>query len=332
MHPDELMALAQGFLVSRALQVANRVGLFRVLADGPKDAATIARSLKTDPEACRLLCNALTGQGILAHRGRRYRLPASLAPSFSADGDESLVPYLNLAYDQWETVTRLEEKIRTGRPLRATFERLKHDARWRAEFTHAMHSRASRSADLVGAVVDLRGVRRLLDLGGGPGTYALEWAKRLPRLEATIFDLPGVLRVTRRYIRRYGLGDRVRTRGGDFLADPLGRGYDLVLLANILQMYGPKESRDVLRKVYEALGPGGRIVIHGHFTDAAGSRPREAALFSLFIATVTPRGRSHALPAVLGWLRAAGFRGLRTEEIADLPRTVIIGIRPPARP
>ncbi|MGH7273862.1 MAG: methyltransferase, partial [Nitrospiria bacterium] len=183
------------------------------------------------------------------------------------------------------------------------------------------------ASGLIGDGLKLGEVRRMIDIGGGPGTYTLEWASRYPQLYAVVFDFPEVVPITQGYIRKYRLGRRVRTRAGDFHKDDLGRGFDLALLANILQMYGEQANLRLLSKVHRTLVPAGRVVINGFFTDDTGTRPKEAALFAMFIATAMPEGNAHPVSKVLSWLKTAGFREGYAYEVDTVPRAVIVGVK-----
>lgn len=326
------MPLLQGYTISRMIQVANRIGLFAALSEGPAHPRDLSRRLSTHPESLHILCSALASLSLLEKNGERFRIPRQLLDYLSPDGKASLTGSLDLNYDTWSVLTDLEKTIRTGQPVISMMKTIRRDGRRLKNFVNAMHGKAVRAAALIKKKVSLDTVQQMIDVGGGPGTYSLEWARAFPHLRATIFDIPQVLRITQDYIRRYGLQGRVTTRPGNFLTDSLGSGYDLALAANILQMYGPADCRKILTKVHACLAPGGRLILHGSFTDQSGTAPKEAALFSLFISTVTPGGRSHPLSSGLHWLKEAGFTGIRTFEINDIPRTVICGKKPLTSP
>ncbi len=167
----------------------------------------------------------------------------------------------------------------------------------------------------------------MLDVGGGPGTYALEWAKLHRHLKATLFDIPPVVEVARSYIQRYGLEDRVDTRAGDFNRDDLGSGYDLILLANVLHMYSEELSRALVGKAVQALEPGGRLIIHGFCTEEDETGPLEDAMFSLNIGLLTEGGRSHPVREKKAWLEQAGLREIRHFRIDAIPTGVLTGVK-----
>jgi hypothetical protein len=324
---EKLMAMLQGASISRMLQVASRLGVFEGVARKACTSLDLAQRLKAHPEGMSRLCNALVALEFLEKGPEGYRLSPAWADYLLPDGKYSFKGYIDLYHDVWEEITKLEKTVRTGKPVRIAIDRIKKDPQQLKNFIHGMHGRAFTAARLISDKLNLSDVRRMIDIGGGPGTYTLEWASRYLRLRGVVYDLPQVIPLTKNYIKKYGLGTRVKTRAGDFHKDDLGRGYDLALLANILQMYGEEANLKLLSKVYGTLVQGGRIVINGFFTDESGTYPKEAALFSMFIATAMPDGNAHAVSRVLKWLDGVGFGETYVTEINAVPRTVIVGIK-----
>jgi 3-hydroxy-5-methyl-1-naphthoate 3-O-methyltransferase len=323
-----IIQIASGHVPARILMIANRLGLFKLLAaySGAEamTAKEVARRLKTDPEYTGRLMDVLAALDLLSKKKHRYRLKREAAPYLTPDGPESLCNSLTLYDTFWDVWGGLDRTIRNGQPAMTMMDLIKKDKRILKNFIHGMRDRAAHAAYMIARRLNFKQVRTVLDLGAGPGVYALEWAKAYPRISATVYDVPSVVPITRQYIRSYGLADRVKVFSGDFKRDPIGQGYDLILLANILQMYGPADCQRLLRKVYRALKPGGQAVIHGFMTDATGTRPRESAIFALSIGLVTPSGSAHSVPLTSRWLKKAGLRDLRMFSINVIPPTVIV--------
>jgi 3-hydroxy-5-methyl-1-naphthoate 3-O-methyltransferase len=324
----KIIEIAGGHVPARILMIANRLGLFKVLSSNSGAKALtvkeVSRRLKTDSGSMERLMNALVALGLLSKQNRRYRLAREAASYLTPDGSESLCDSITLYDTFWEVWGELDRMIRRGRPIMTMMDLIKKDRRILKNFIHGMRDRAAQAAHMISPHLDFKRARTVLDLGAGPGVYALEWVKTYPRISATVFDIPSVVPITRQYVRSYGLADRVKVKSGDFKRDPIGQGYDLILLANILQMYGPADCQRLLRKVYRALKPGGQAVIHGFMTDATGTRPREAAIFALTIGLVTPSGNAHSVPLTARWLKTAGFRDLRMFNIDVIPSSVMV--------
>lgn len=124
------------------------------------------------------------------------------------------------------------------------------------------------SADLAASIVsnlpEFPRLKRMLDLGGGPGLNCMAIVSAHPFLKGTVFDFPAVTRKTREYIRDYRMADRITTLAGDFTRDDLGCGYDLIWASGVLN-FSKDSLEQVMAKLYKALTPGGICIsLHDH--------------------------------------------------------------------
>jgi ubiquinone/menaquinone biosynthesis C-methylase UbiE len=239
--------------------------------------------------------------GLLAHTGGKYRnLP--IARDFLSAGARSKRSILLHHLDCWEEWSGLERKIRGGRKA--------HPDRggYQENFIRGMEDNARERAVLVAGRIPLRAGERVLDLGGGPGTYAVEWAKRHPGAEVTVYDTRETLRVTRKILREKGATRRVRLLEGDFTKDAIGGPYDFIWISQILHAYSEKECIALLRKARRALAPGGRVSVQEFLLEESGDAPPGPAFFSVHMTAVTEGGRAYTAGEVAAMLKAAGFR------------------------
>jgi 2-polyprenyl-3-methyl-5-hydroxy-6-metoxy-1,4-benzoquinol methylase len=197
--------------------------------------------------------------------------------------------------------------VRTGMPNRSGSRR--HDV-----FIRAMHNNAVLRAGAVIKALDLSGVRKALDLGGGPGTYGIELAKL--GIEVTLFDLPNTVGIARETIRKAGVAN-ITFQGGDFHFDDIGRGYDLVLLSQVLHSHSPLENVALVGKAFDALLPGGYVAIHEFKLKEDHASPVPGALFSVNMLVNTAEGRSYTPREMRGWLTRAGFRKVTLKNLGD---------------
>jgi predicted O-methyltransferase YrrM len=174
-------------------------------------------------------------------------------------------------------------------------------------FIWGMHALARDLAPQVAARLNLSGVRHLLDLGGGPGTYAITFCQAHPELKATVFDLPGPVQIAQENIARHGLSHRLGTLEGNFLKDGIGSGYDFIWISHILHSHDEAQCRLILNKAIDALNPGGTLAVQDFFLNDDGISPPGAAMFSVHMLAVTPRGRSYTHREVADWLVEAGL-------------------------
>lgn len=154
------------------------------------------------------------------------------------------------------------------------------------EFTRVMvqHARSSggirRLTALIAGHPRFYRARRALDLGGGHGLYTAALCRLNPRLEGIIYDLPGVAGVSRKYIQKQGLENRIKAYGGDFYQDNLGRGYQIALAVNVFHR-SLEMLRKILQKVYAGLDPGGVLYLQHRYLNEKRTAPREAVHFYL---------------------------------------------------
>ncbi len=159
--------------------------------------------------------------------------------------------------------------------------------------------------------VDLKGRRLLLDLGGGPGTWAIHFCLANPDLRATVFDLPATRPFAEKTIGRFGLSDRVSFQEGDYLKDDLKGGYDVAWLSQVLHGEGPDTCREMIRKAVGALVPGGLLLIHEFILNNDMAGPLQPALFSLNMLAGTEAGRSYAERQIMEMMSGAGAKDLK---------------------
>ena len=174
-------------------------------------------------------------------------------------------------------------------------------------FIWGMHAIARDLAPKVAAKLDLKAVRHLLDLGGGPATYAITFAQANPELKATVFDLPMPIEIARENIAKNGLTDRVDTLAGNFLKDDIGTGYDFIWISQILHSHDEAQCKLIIAKAVAALTPGGTLAIQDFYLNADGASPTGAAMFGVHMLAVTPRGRAYTHGEVAEWMQAAGL-------------------------
>ena len=318
--PESLAALARGFMETRVFLTAAELDLFTLLADGPLSLEEAAAARGADPRGLGILLDALAAMGLLEKSAEGWRTPASLAPLLSSRGERSLLPLALHSVNLWDRWSRLTEKVAGERPAAGDG--------WTRSFIGAMHAIAAPQADALVAAVGPGGARRLLDVGGGPGTYTLAFLRAVPELRATLFDLTDVVEIARENAARAGLLDRVDLVAGDLRTDELPGGHDLAFVSAIVHMLGPDGNVALLRKVLDALAPGGRIVVRDHVMSPDRTSPRAGALFAVNMLVGTKEGGTYTFEELSAWLSEAGFvrpRLLRDGERMD---SLVEAIRP----
>jgi hypothetical protein len=306
----EIMNLIRGFQPAKILMVATDLGMFDYLEEF-RTADEIAAQVKADPRAVGIILNGLAALELVAKEGERFK-NGELTSRFLVRGKEAyrgaIVRHLHHTWWGWAD---LEETVQRGHADMAKSERwvdrVDADEEWVREFIWGMHAIARDLAPKVAAQVDLSGVQRLLDMGGGPATYAIAFAMTNPAIQATVFDLPQPITIAKENIRSNGLAERINTIAGNFLKDDIGSGYDFIWISQILHSHTEEQCRLIIEKAVKALNSGGQVVIQDFFLNDDRVSPLEAAMFSVHMLAVTPGGRAYTHREVAAMMEEAGL-------------------------
>ena len=296
---DELMQAIRSFQESRVLLTALELDVFNALGEGATAPETAGR-IEAEPRATEMLLNALVALGALEKQQGVFRCTAEakvLGPARAG-----LMHTVHL-WETWSTLTACVKSGTTQRQSRGH----KAPREWTEAFIGAMHARAHPSAAAMVRTIGAEGVGRLLDIGGGPATFAIAFAEANPALNAEVLDLESVVPIAERNIREAGLSARVTARSGDLRTDPFGEGFDLILASAICHMLSEAENQDLFRRCAKALAPGGRLAIRDFILDPERTSPRNAALFALNMLVGTQRGNAYTEAEYRQWLEIAGF-------------------------
>jgi predicted O-methyltransferase YrrM len=300
---DSVLRLSRAFMESRVLLTAAELDLFTELAREPRTAAALAEAHRWQPRPLSLVLDALVAIELLSKQDGIYRCQPAVAEKLSADSPTSLLASVQHAAALWDRWATLTARVTGGAP-RPGLE----DTR---AFVEAMHAIARPLATRMVAAVQPAGARRLLDLGGATGTYTMAFLEAVPGLRATLFDLPEVIPLARERLSAGGWIDRVTLVSGNFLTDALPGGHDLAWLSAVIHSNGPEENLALYRRVFDALVPGGRIVIRDHVMSEDHTSPRAGALFAINMLGATARGRTYSYQEIAGALEKARFTGIR---------------------
>ena len=183
---------------------------------------------------------------------------------------------------------------------------------------------------LLATAIDLTGRSRMLDVGGGTGGYTAAFCEAYPGLRSTLLDLPGVIRSARRWLARSAVAERVEVVAGDFTRDHLPGGHDVVLASDVLHGQEAAEAERLVGACFDALEPGGLLVLRDVLMEPDGTAPAWAALFSLTLLTRSS-SRCYREDEVHGWLAHAGFADVREVHVQSPawdPNRVLLATRP----
>jgi ubiquinone/menaquinone biosynthesis C-methylase UbiE len=303
---------------TKILLTAVRLDVFSALDGKPKPARDIAARIAAHEPILSLLLNALVAMRVLSKDGELYANSAT-AEKHLVRHSAHYIGHLLLLHDaEWSNWGKLEETIRSGRRSvdRHVFET---DPELGGNVLAVLHRIGQQSGPDFAKRLQLNGPTRFLDLGGGAGTNAIAFCQLYPDLTATVFDLPATLRLTEKTVKEAGLESRIALLAGDFNSDGLGGPYDVALMSDILHYQTFDTNQALVKKVYDHLAPGGRLVIKDRFLDEAGTGPAWTTAFAVHILVNTQQGSCYKTTDAMQWMTKAGFAS-----VSELERTAVV--------
>jgi len=311
-NPDTLLELSGCFWKTATLHAAVKLEVFTVIGDQALDAGQISARLGLERDAASRLLDALAAMRLLSKENEVYTNTES-GVKFLSKSSPDYIGYIVLHHhhlvDFWR---RLDQSVTTGSPAppAGDAEAFKDESE-REAFLMGMFNMASIAAPDLVKHVDLSGRRRLLDMGGGPGSYAIHFCLRYPELEATVFDLERTRPFAEKTIKRFGLEGRVHFEGGSYLEQELPGGYDVLWMSHVLHGEGYDACREMIKKAWRALQSGGMILVHEFILDDSRTQPLFPALFSLNMLVATEDGRAYTEGEIADMLESAGFSKIK---------------------
>ena len=308
-YPGELLEVSGAFWKTCALHAAVKLDVFSVIGDDQLSAETVATQINGSLKGVERLLNALVAMDLLEKYDDVY-LNISGARDFLSRQSDKYIGHIILHHHHLvEGWSQLDQAVLTGEPIRSRSSFSKEE--WRESFLLGMFNLAMNLAPQLVPLIDLSTRRHLLDLGGGPGTYAIHFCQKNPQLKATVFDLPTTKPFAEKTIEKFKLSDRIDFMAGNYVDDEIKGKYDAAWLSHILHGEGPQTCRDIIHKTVSALEPGATIVVHDFILDNSMDGPLFPALFSLNMLLGTSSGQSYSENQITDMLSAAGVKNIR---------------------
>jgi len=330
--PVPLIDSFSAMMNAKAILAANELGLFTALAERPLSASELAAHLKASERGVADLSDALCASGYLEREGAKLRLTAISRKWLVRSSRHYIGNMLEHVNDLWGVWLNLEEAVRKGAPPGVDYQdwltNEEHQRILRRHIVGLRDMAKLTAPELIRSVKLPASSKRLLDVGGGHGGYSIAFCRRYPHLSATVFDLGPTSSIGREIVEREGMSERVRFQVGDFLSDDLGSGYDAALYFNIFHNYSEEDNRCVLRKAFDALAPGGQIVVWDMFKEPGGERDVLPALMALHM-MVASGGTSYLIDEAEEWLSDAGFTRPARKTTRTAPGLTLLIARKP---
>jgi len=302
---DDLTQLVYMFRPIRIVLSAFELDVFSAIEEKTMTSAEIAKRAKANARGMDRLLNALCALGLLTKRKGKFA-NTPLSKKYLVSGRPDFLAGLGHSADMWNSWSTLTQAVIHGKtvikkgPLKRAGSRL-------SGFIAAMDQRASGQAKETIKRLDLTGVRRTLDIGGGSGAYSIALTLAKKDLRATVFDLPDVIPLTRAYVKKSKAAARIDFIEGDFHRGGFGTGYDLILLSAIIHMNSLPENLDLLKKAVRALSPRGQLVIQDYIMSEDRTKPEQGAFFALNMLVRTEAGDSYTEREVRALMKKAGL-------------------------
>lgn len=317
--PEPILQAATGFMVSKHLFVASEVGLFTALAGGPLPLRELAEATGLPPRTARIVADAVCALGFLEQKDGLYANGEAAQAFLSGAGPADLRPLLRfwnaISYPAW---TGLEHSVRTGERVRPELT-----PELQRVFSEGVAAFTAPVAAALAARADVAGRRRVVDVGGGTGSFLVALLEQHEHLEGTLFDLPEVVELARSALEASPLRRRLAFVGGDIVRDPLPEGHDVVLLANLLHYFDEDGCRALLGRLRSRVSPGASILLVDFWTDPSRTRPLVAALMGgEFLAL--QGGDVFSEEQARAWLAETGWRWTETAPL-DGPLSLVAG-------
>lgn len=308
-NPDQLLEISGKFWETCTLHAGVKLDLFTAIGNEQLTSEDVARRLNGDKRGVTMLLNALVAMNLLVKKDDKYSNTLTSA-SFLSKKSPQYMGYMIMHHhhlvDSW---SKLDQAVKTGTPVRTRVSRSNGESR--ESFLMGMFNLAMNLAPRLATKINLSDRRHLLDLGGGPGTYAIHFCLENPQLKATIYDLPTTGPFARKTIEKFGLTDRIDFMDGNYLEEEIEGVYDVAWLSHIFHGEGPEDCERIIGKAVSALEPGGMIIVHDFILNNTMDGPLFPSLFSLNMLLNTAHGQSYSEKQIVGMLAGAGVKEIQ---------------------
>ncbi|MDY6855311.1 MAG: methyltransferase [Thermodesulfobacteriota bacterium] len=309
LHPSQLLEISGNYWRACTLHAGVKLDLFTFLGNKQLTSEEISQELNGEKRGVTPLLNALTAMDILTKDGDIYSNTKSSATFLSKESPQyigHIIIHHSHLVDLWQ---KLDQSVKTGKPLLKGVSDITEE--WREGFLMGMFNMAMMLAPMIVNNIDLSNKRHMLDLGGGPGTYAIHFCLKNPQLKATVYDFPTTRPFAKKAIERFDLANRIDFIEGNYIEEDIKGSYDVIWLSHILHGEGPDDCQKIIKKAVEALESGGMIMIHDFLLKKTMDGPVFPALFSLNMLLVTPNGQAYSEEQIIDMLDRSGVKEIK---------------------
>lgn len=311
--PMKVMQIASAYWDSCVIHAANRLDIFNLLDDQPKDLDTLTRETGADRRCLGALLSAVVSLDLLDRSGDTF-MNNEFSKIFLVKSSKFYQGGICTMFENWyEAWGGLYNTVMTGKPS-ALMHQAYTDEETR-DYMMGMHNRALSQSGVLTDMFDLSGKKQLMDVGCGPATFAVKFCERYDGLNAVAMDREQNLNIAKEIVEEYNMQDRVKLLPGDYNTDSLGSGNDAMLLSSMTNQESPENIKKLLQKCYDSMNQDGVIMIQEQLLWGDKKGPKLAALIGVNQIINTVAGSSYSTTEMEEILREVGFVDVTSKQM-----------------
>jgi ubiquinone/menaquinone biosynthesis C-methylase UbiE len=319
---EDIIKIAGAFKESRILLTAVELNIFTILDTHMLTINEIIIITGSDKKATERLLAALVGMGLIRKLKEKY-YNTDASKTYLNKNSQKYLGRINHSNNLWDSWSTLTEAVKKGTSV------IKDDINnrsqeWRNNFIQAMHNRGVHQAELLSYIIDFTDVNLMLDVGGGSGAFSFAFLNKNENMKAMIFDLPNILPITKKYIEKAKLSERIKTVAGDYHIDEFPQNLDLIFLSAVIHINSYEENAALISKCYSSLNPGGQIIILDYVMSDDRLAPYIGALFAVNMLVGTAKGDTYTKTEITEWFNKTGIHEVEFKS-TSFGSTLIIG-------
>ncbi|MDR3625614.1 MAG: methyltransferase [Ignavibacteriaceae bacterium] len=319
---SELMQMITGYQRSRIILSAVELNIFDELNGLELSSNELAEKINAVPYPLEKLLNVLTSLKLLNKNNGNFSNSES-ASKLLVKSSPSFLGGVMHQNHLWNTWSKLSEIVK-DKDAKKESEINQRGDEWLKAFIAAMHARGIARAKTVKGLINLSGVKRLLDIGGGSGVFAATFINDDPSMSAVVFDLPNVVPITQEYIAKQNMSGRITTLAGNYLKDDIGNGYDFIFLSAVIHSNSYDENALLIKKCASALNEKGKIAVLDYIMNDNRTAPLAGAIFAINMLVGTDEGTTYTEKEVKEWMTAAGLNKFELTDAGE-GNNILIG-------
>jgi SAM-dependent methyltransferase len=315
---------------SCTLHTGVKLDIFTIIGVGNKSPEEIAKKINGDLRGVSALLNALAAMALLNKTEGRFSNTDFSKQFLSKDSPDYAGFIIMHHHHLMASWAEMSKSVLSGNPNRTSVSDTDKESE-RENFLMGMFNIASQTAPMYSKIIDLSDCKHLLDLGGGPGTFAIHFCLNNPELKATVFDLPTTRKFAEKTIASFDLSGKIRFKDGSYLDEStdLEQEYDAVWISHILHGEGPKDAESIVAKAVNVLKPGGKILIHEFILNNTMDGPLFPALFALNMLIGTDKGQAYSEAQLWEMLEKCGISNIQRLDVSSPNDAgIVIGVKP----